>query len=100
MQNQLGQQQSQEPVYIRVAQATKLFGIGKTTLYALIQKRKIRSLSLRERGAQKGIRLIDFHSLRKFLDSQADGGPVELPEDEALPAHKSCVISSGHEETE
>jgi len=52
------------PVWIRVPEATRLFGIGRSSLYAAIQDGRIRSRVLKaRRDSQRGIRLLSFDSL-------------------------------------
>lgn len=63
-----------EPEWIRVKQAEAWSGLCKPSLYKLMKAGKIRFVSLRERGAVRGTRLISFPSLKGFLDSRATGG--------------------------
>lgn len=42
-------------------------GIGRSYLYELIKEGAIRSIALRRREKQRGIRLIHLPSLRKFI---------------------------------
>jgi excisionase family DNA binding protein len=68
---------SSEPTpveWLRVKEACHYSRISKATLYALLNRGLIRSVSLRERGQIKGTRLISFDSLKHFLDSRATGG--------------------------
>lgn len=53
------------------------FGIGKSTLYRLIDEGKIKSTSLRERGKLRGKRLIFTDSVAAFLESRATGGEAD-----------------------
>jgi hypothetical protein len=62
-----------KPEFCRPAQMSNLFGIGRTHSYALIADGKIKSVSLRKRGARFGIRLIDCESVRQYLRSQMEG---------------------------
>ncbi len=55
-------------------QVKLVFCIGKTTLYHLAAIGRIRTVSLRENGKQRGKRLFSSHSIRTFLESQAKGG--------------------------
>ncbi|MBK1835533.1 helix-turn-helix transcriptional regulator [Roseibacillus ishigakijimensis] len=63
-----------DPVYIRIPEAVRLFGIGRTTLYALIGNRKIKTVLLKQKGHKTGRRLVCFESLKAYLDGQAEGG--------------------------
>lgn len=58
-----------KPEWLRIPEATKLFGISRSKLYELIAARHIRSISLRKRGQVKGTRLIDYDSLCAFLET-------------------------------
>jgi hypothetical protein len=62
-----------KPEWLRVPEAVRIFGIGRSTLYALIQEQKIKSCSLRKRGAIRGIRLISYDSLSAFIERQSQG---------------------------
>ena len=63
-----------KPEWLRIQQASALFGIGRTKLYELIGAGKIKTVSMRERGQTRGTRLISYDSLSEFLESQASGG--------------------------
>ncbi len=52
----------------------RIFGIGKSTLYRLVDEGKIRSSSLRERGRLRGKRLFSTDSVAMFIESRASGG--------------------------
>ncbi len=60
-----------KPEWLRIPEAVRLFGISRSTLYTLIQDGKIKSASIRHRGALRGIRLISFDSLAAFVESQS-----------------------------
>ena len=62
-----------KPEWVRPAQATKIFGIGRTKIYELIADGKIKTASIRPRGATKGTRLISYDSLAAFIDSHVEG---------------------------
>ena len=62
-----------KPEWVRPAQATQIFGIGRTKIYELIADGKIKSASIRPRGAVKGTRLISYDSLAAFIDSHIEG---------------------------
>ena len=63
---------SLKPEFIRVHDAVKLFGVGRTKLYQMMSEGKIKSVSLRARGAKKGTRLIPYDHLKAYLDSQLE----------------------------
>lgn len=65
-------QTANKPEWLRIPQATQTFGIGRTKLYELIAKNRVKSVSIRERGQVKGTRLISFDSLNDYLESLVD----------------------------
>lgn len=62
------------PEWLRVSEAVQFCRLSKPTLYGLINRGLIRTVSLRERGQIKGTRLISRDSLTSFLESRASGG--------------------------
>ncbi len=60
--------------WLRVSEACQYSRLSKPTLYNLLNRGLVKSVSLRERGQIKGTRLISFDSLRGFLESRASGG--------------------------
>jgi hypothetical protein len=52
----------------------RMFGIGRSTLYRLIDEGKVKSTSLRERGKLRGKRLVFTDSVAALLESRATGG--------------------------
>jgi hypothetical protein len=64
--------QSAWPEWIRLAEATRRFGISRSKFYELIADRKIKSFCLRERNKIKGIRLISYDSICEFLEKEAE----------------------------
>lgn len=75
---------STKPEWLRVQQASALFGLGRTKLYELIGSGKIKTVSMRQRGQIKGTRLISYDSLSEFIASQASGG--DWPQDDDVQA--------------
>lgn len=62
-----------EPVeWLRVPQAAQRFSLSRSTLYVLMQEGKIRSCSLRRKGAVRGARRISAESIRMYLESNAE----------------------------
>jgi hypothetical protein len=59
------------PEWLRIPEATRLFGLSRSKLYALISERRIKSFCLRERNKLKGIRLLNYDSLAAFLENEA-----------------------------
>jgi hypothetical protein len=62
------------PEWLRIPEAIRLFGVGRSKLYELIGDGSIRSTCLRKRGAVRGIRLISFDSLASHVENEATGG--------------------------
>jgi hypothetical protein len=60
--------------WLRISEAVQYSRLSKPTLYNLINRGLIKSVSLRERGQIKGTRLVSYDSLRAFLESRATGG--------------------------
>ena len=58
-----------EPRWLKVDAAVRYSGISRAVLYRILAEGKIRSSSLRARGASRGIRLIDRLSLDAYIDS-------------------------------
>ena len=51
---------------------TRIFGIGKSTLYRLEAEGKIRSSSLRERGKLRGKKLFSCDSVAAYIEKMAE----------------------------
>ena len=60
------------PEWLRIPDAVRYSGIGRSSLYTLIGDQKIKSVSIRKRGAIKGIRLVSVDSIDAYLDSLAE----------------------------
>ncbi len=60
-----------EPRWLKVDAAVNYSGISRAVLYRILAEGKIRSSSLRARGASRGIRLIDRASLDAYIESFA-----------------------------
>jgi hypothetical protein len=59
--------------WISIKESSRLFSIGRSSLYSLISEQKIKSICLRIRGQTRGKRLISAESLRMFLESGGEG---------------------------
>jgi hypothetical protein len=57
-----------KPEWLKVNDATKIFGIGRSRLYELISEGRIKTASLRARGNVKGRRLISYDSLAEYIE--------------------------------
>jgi hypothetical protein len=63
---------------MRVAQALEWYPFKRAKLYELLSTGKIRSFLLKERGAVRGLRLIDRDSLDAYIESNAQAADLEL----------------------
>jgi len=64
-------QESNKPVWLRISEAVRTRGIGRSTLYELIANQKIKShLVKARRDSIRGIRLISADSLDQFIEGQ------------------------------
>jgi hypothetical protein len=57
--------------YLRVQQVLEFYPFKRAKLYEYLASGDVRSFVLKERGALRGIRLIDRNSLDAFLESHA-----------------------------
>jgi hypothetical protein len=57
--------------YIRVSQTLEWYPFKRAKLYELLARGDIKSFVLKERGALRGLRLIDRDSIDAFLESKA-----------------------------
>ena len=57
--------------YLRVQQVLDFYPFKRAKLYEYLASGDIKSFVLKEKGAARGIRLIDRDSLDAFLESQA-----------------------------
>jgi Helix-turn-helix domain len=59
------------PRWLRIPAAVKYSGLSRSKLYELLSEGRIRSICVRsQKGAQRGIRLIDRESIDLFMESQ------------------------------
>lgn len=59
------------PEWLRLPEATDVCGISRSSLYVAMREGKIRSVCLRKKNNQRGIRLINADSLYAFIESFA-----------------------------
>src|SRR6516165_9070829 len=64
---------AQDPEWLRVPEAVRRFGLGRSTLYELIRNREIKTALIRKRGNTTGRRLISTDSLRAFVERFVEG---------------------------
>jgi hypothetical protein len=65
------QENSNRPIWLRIPEAVRTRGIGRSTLYTLIAEGKIKSRVLKaQRDSLRGIRLISADSLDEFIERQ------------------------------
>ena len=59
------------PRWLRIPAAVKYSGLSRSKLYELLSEGQIRSICVRaQKGAQRGVRLIDRESIDLFMESQ------------------------------
>lgn len=63
---------STKPEWLRVPEATRVFGLCRSSLYELIASGAIKSTAFKKRGALRGIRLISYDSLAQFIEKAAN----------------------------
>jgi hypothetical protein len=63
-----------KPEWLRLPDAKRMSGLGRSTLYNLIGSGHIKSAVIRRRGCQRGIRIISYDSLRTYIESCVEGG--------------------------
>lgn len=57
--------------WLRVDQAVRYFGIGRSTLYTLFAEGAVKTALIRRRGNTTGIRLVSADSLRAYVEAFA-----------------------------
>ena len=60
-----------KPEWLRLPEATRFSGIGRSSLYELMAEGKIKSACIRKRGNTRGIRLISADSISAYIESLA-----------------------------
>jgi len=70
----LGAVQVAGPEFVGYAEARMMFGLSRTHLYLLGKEGRVRTVSLRGRGATRGRRLYAVDSIRALLTSAMEGG--------------------------
>ena len=63
-----------QPKWLRVPDACRVSGIGRSLLYQHLKAGHIKSVALRDKNKVRGIRLVNADSLNAFVESFADGG--------------------------
>ncbi|MEI6392949.1 MAG: hypothetical protein WCT12_17825 [Verrucomicrobiota bacterium] len=61
-----------QPTFVRLprpGQRDLSTGLSRTAIYSLLAAGKVRSVSMRQKGVKRGIRLIDFKSLIAAINS-------------------------------
>ena len=72
--DEIGKAAPLQPRWLRVADAVRVSGIGRSLIYQHIKAGRIRSICLRGRDKVRGIRLINAKSLDDFIASFDDNG--------------------------
>jgi hypothetical protein len=65
-----------KPEWLRIPEAMRLFGLGRSALYELVAAEKVESMAFRKPGTTRGVRLIRYDSLASYLQSAAREGGV------------------------
>ncbi len=60
-----------EPKWVRIHDAVRVSGMGRSLLYQRIKEGHIRSACLRDRNKTRGIRLVNVESLNRYIESFA-----------------------------
>jgi excisionase family DNA binding protein len=61
------------PEWLRVPEAVRRFGLGRSTIYELIRNREIKTALIRKRGNTRGRRIISTDSLRAYVERFVEG---------------------------
>ena len=61
-----------ESEFIRMGDLRRLFGITRATAYLLAKDGKIKTLSMRQKGNVRGVRLVSVPSVRAYLHGLMD----------------------------
>jgi helix-turn-helix protein len=64
--------QSIRPAWLKIDDAVRFSGIGRSKLYSLIDDGKIRSACLRERDKTRGTRIVNVRSLEAYISAHED----------------------------
>ena len=59
------------PRWIRIPQAVKYSQLSRAFVYRLISAGKIKSISIKSEGKEKGVRLVDRESIEAYFESLA-----------------------------
>jgi hypothetical protein len=59
--------QPEQKRYGRTWDVDRIYGIKRSTLYALLNNGAIRSAVVKQKGAKSGVRLFDLESVESFL---------------------------------
>jgi hypothetical protein len=68
IENETGKCAPAQPRWLRVPDACRVSGIGRSLLYQHLKAGSIRSVALRERNKVRGIRLVNAESLNAFIE--------------------------------
>jgi hypothetical protein len=58
-----------KPEWLRISDACRVSGLGRSLLYQHLKAGRIKSVCLRQRNKVRGIRLVNTDSLRSFIES-------------------------------
>jgi hypothetical protein len=60
------------PIWLRIPDAVRVSGVGRSSLYKFIRTGQIKSVVLRDRNKVRGIRLVNAASLDSFIEGHAN----------------------------
>jgi hypothetical protein len=60
-----------KPEWLRIPDAIKISGLSRSSIYDLITTEMVRSFCHKKSGATRGVRLISYDSLVKYLNAAA-----------------------------
>ena len=68
---EIGKCATAEPKWLRVPDACRASGIGRSLLYRHLKAGRIKSVALRDTNKVRGIRLVNVQSLNAFIEGFA-----------------------------
>ena len=63
-----------QPRWLRIPAAVSYSGISRAKLFILLADREIKSASIRSKGKERGIRVVDRESIDRFLEARSGRG--------------------------
>jgi hypothetical protein len=63
-----------EPRWLKVPAAVAYSNLSRAKLYSLMSEGQIRSASIRSKGRERGIRIVDRFSIDRFMENNITAG--------------------------